>query len=97
DRVVVINDGAAVLGDELVARRLNGAGLVDGARLEHRWTAVPLPRQAKARERPRQYRRRQRRLRPALAAVGGNLDPPDRAAARPGDAGNFVEPRTLQR
>jgi hypothetical protein len=36
--------------DELRAGRLYVPGLVDGAALQSRWSAIPIPRQAKARQ-----------------------------------------------
>ena len=79
------------------ARRLHHAGVVGGAALQHGRTAVPLPRRAEAHRRLRQDRALQRRRRPALAAVGRDLDLADAAVARPGEAGDLVEARALQR
>src|SRR5689334_20550825 len=59
----------AALGDELAARRLDVAGLVPGAALQHRGAPVPAPQRAKAREGFAVHRPLQRRLRPARAAV----------------------------
>src|SRR5258708_2555594 len=54
--------GLAALRDELGARRLHGAGLVPGAALQHRGTAVPFPRHAETGEGLGQHRRLQRSL-----------------------------------
>src|SRR6266550_9522332 len=87
----------AARGDELRARWLHVAGFVPGAALQSRRTAVPLPRQSEARKRFAQHRLLQRRLRPALAAVGRHHDFGNSTVARIGDARNLIEPRPLQR
>src|SRR5216684_3150287 len=83
-------------GDEFGPGRLRVARVVPGAALQHRRAAVPTPRHAKARERLAQYRLRQGRLAPALAAVGRNHDLGDPAGPGIGDAGDLPEPRPLQ-
>src|SRR6266540_4285195 len=60
----------AAHGHELRARRLRIAGLVPGAALQYRRTAVPAPGHAEAGEGLGEHRLLQRRLRPAAAAVG---------------------------
>src|SRR5215470_1080605 len=65
DGVVVILAAQPAGLDELRARRLHHAGVVGGAALQHGGTAVPFPGGAKARERLRQDRFLQDRLRPA--------------------------------
>src|SRR5262249_57169304 len=87
--------GLAALGEERGAARLLIAGLVDGAALQDGGAAVPIPRHAEAGEGLAQHRRLQRRLRPALAAVGRDLDLADAAVAGIGEAGNLVEARRL--
>src|SRR5258708_27813896 len=71
--------GLAAHRDDLLARRLRIAGFVPRAALQHCRTAVPLPRQAKARERLAHHRLLPRRLPPRLAPGGG--DTTARAAA----------------
>src|SRR3954468_16262710 len=56
--------------DELGAGRLHVSALIPGAALQHSRGAVPAPRHTEARERLRQNRVLQRRLSPALAAIG---------------------------
>src|SRR5258708_32443004 len=71
--------GLAADGDDLGARRLHVPRLVPGAALQHRRSAVPVPGDAKARERLGEHRLLQRPLRPARAAVGRHhhfRDPP---------------------
>src|SRR5262249_47904401 len=87
--------GLAALGEERGAARLLIAGLVDGAALQDGGAAVPIPRHAEAGEGLAQHRRLQRRLRPALAAVGRDLDLADAAVAGIREAGNLVEARRL--
>src|SRR5262245_19318235 len=96
DAVEVEDRVVAVLGDELLAFRLHGAGVVSGARLEHGRRAVPPPGQPEARERARQHRRDQRRLDPGPTCIGRDLDLLDRAVARPGDAGDLMQPTSRQ-
>ncbi len=106
-------DGVVVLAGEAVQRRnfrslaarrhqlgsgrLLVAALVPRPALQYRGTAIPAPRQAKSSERLAEDWLLQRRLRPALAAVGGHHDFCDTAVARVGDAGNLIESRPLQR
>src|SRR5580700_2272356 len=71
--------------NEFRPRRLCVAVLVPSAALQDGWTAVPLPRHAKARERHAQHRLLQRGLAPALAAVGGDQNFGNPAFARIGD------------
>src|SRR5215467_2196618 len=85
------------LRQDLGAGRLHVAGLVPGAALQHHRLAVPAPGHAEARQRLAQHRLLQRRLRPALAAVGGDHDPRDAAVAGIGEAGDLVEARSFQR
>src|SRR5262249_42165286 len=60
----------AALGDELRAQRLRVSRLIPGAALQDRRLPIPAPRRAEAGKRLGLYRLLQRRLRPALAAVG---------------------------
>src|SRR5580700_3591306 len=83
--------------DELRPRRLRVAVLVPSAALQNGRTAVPLPGHAKARERHAQHRLLQRRLAPALAAVGGDQNLGNPAFARISEAGNLVKAWLLQR
>src|SRR5262245_21070898 len=62
--------GLAAMRDDLRPRRLHVAAFVPGAALQDRGAAVPAPGHAEARERLRQHWLLQRRLGPALAAVG---------------------------
>src|SRR5256714_11743114 len=86
----------AALGDELRAGRLRVAGFIPGAALQHCRATIPAPGNAKARERFAQYGLLQRRLRPALAAVGRYHHFGDPAVARIGDAGNLVKAGPLE-
>src|SRR5437764_7895797 len=97
DGVVMIIAAEAALLAEGRARWLHHAGIVGGAALQHGGPSVPLPGHAEARERLRQDGAVERGLGPALAAVGRDLDLPDAAVARPGEAGNLVEARALER
>src|SRR5438874_1545078 len=74
DGIAVIDGPVAARGDHLLTRRLDVTSFVSGAALQDRRPAVPPPGNAEARQRLRQHRRLQRRRRPALAAVGRNLD-----------------------
>src|SRR5262249_16195142 len=96
DGVEVVGAGQPALGDELRARGLHHAGVVGGAALQHRRRAVPLPRRAEARECLWQYRIAERCRRPALAAVGRDLNLPNAAVAGPSEPGNLVEARALE-
>src|SRR5262249_24175968 len=89
--------GLAAVGDELRAQRLTQAGFVPGAAHERDRLAVPTPRQGEARERLRVGRPLQRRLAPALAAVGRHHDPRDAAVALIGNAGDLVVAGPRQR
>src|SRR4029450_3361218 len=89
--------GLAAGGDELRARRLCVAGFIPRAAHENDWLTVPAPRHAEAGECLGKHRALQRRLRPALAAVGRDHDPRYAAGAGICDAGNFVIARPLQR
>src|SRR3984957_10605184 len=60
---------SATLGEHLLARGLNIAGLVPGAALQHDRLAVPAPGQAEAGPRLGEHRRIERGLGPALAGV----------------------------
>src|SRR5437588_129796 len=96
DRVVMVDVIVAAYREQFSQRRLNVAGLVDGAALDHRGLAVPMPRQAEAGQRPRQHRLLQLRLLPALAVVDRHIDTPDLAVSAPGDAADLVETRRRQ-
>src|SRR6266850_3343856 len=97
DGVVVIDPTQAALVSELRARWLHHTCVVSGATLQHGGTAVPLPRCAEAHRRLWQDRALQSRPRPASSAVSRHFDLPDAAVARPGQAGDFVEPGSRQR
>src|SRR5258705_13902744 len=96
DRVVTVDHIVAAHREQLGHCRLTVTGLVDGAALDHRRLAVPMPRQAEAGQRPRQPRLLQLRLLPALAVIDGYVDTPDFSAPGPGDAADFVETRRRQ-
>src|SRR5713226_8830571 len=89
--------GFAARGHQLGPGRLRVAGLVPRPALQDRGAAVPAPRRAEASERLAMDRRLERRLRPALAAVGGQHDFCNAAVPRVGDAGNLIESRSVQR
>src|SRR5579872_3878545 len=81
DGVVVLADesshrrnsrGFAARRHQLGARRLYIAGFIPCLALQHGRTAIPAPRHAEASECLVMHRFLQRRLRPALAAVGGH-------------------------
>src|SRR5258708_31766200 len=74
--------GGAALGNECFSRRLHVAGIVLRTALQDRSATIPVPRNTEASECFAQTRRLQRRLRPALATVGRDLDIAD--AAVPG-------------
>src|SRR5215472_11722420 len=82
--------GRAALGEHLLAGGLYVAGLVPGAALQHHRLPVPAPGQTEAGQRLGQDRRVERRLRPALAAVGRDQDLLDAAIAGISKAGNLV-------
>src|SRR5260221_14415021 len=71
--------GRATLGDECLSARLHVAGLVRRTPLQYRGATIPVPRNAESSECFAQNRRLQRRLRPALATVGRDLDLADAA------------------
>src|SRR6267378_653775 len=96
DRVVMVDVIVAAHREQFSQRGLNVAGFVDGAALDHRRLAVPMPRQAEAGQRPRQHRLLQLRLLPALAVIDGYVDTPDFAASGPGDATDFAKARRRQ-
>src|SRR5262249_10529161 len=85
----------ATLGDECLSARLHVAGLVRRTALQDRGATIPVPRNAEASECFAQNRRLQRRLRPALAAVGRDLDLADAAIFVNGNAGDLGEPAPL--
>src|SRR2546425_150665 len=66
--------GLAALGHDLGAGRLRVAGLVPRAALQDCRPAIPVPGHAEAGKSLAQHRRLQRRLPPALTAVGRNHD-----------------------
>src|ERR1700730_4946731 len=66
--------GLATLSEHLAAGRLHIAGLVPGAALQHDRLAIPAPGQAEPGQGLGEHRRVERRLRPALAAVGRDHD-----------------------
>src|SRR5262245_52253014 len=84
DGIVVVLPAQSAVGDELRARGLHHAGIVDGAALQQRRAAVPLPGGAKTSERLRQHGLLQRSAGPALAAVGRHLGRPHAALPRAG-------------
>src|SRR5882757_2974503 len=71
DRVVMVDVIVAAHREQFGQGRLHVAGLVDGAALDHRRLAIPMPRQAEAGQRPHQHRLLQLRLLPALAVIDG--------------------------
>src|SRR5215470_509614 len=73
--------GLAAGSDELRAGRLRVAGFVPGAAKQDDGLAVPAPGHGEAREGLRMDRPLQRRLRPALAAIGRDHDLGDAAGA----------------
>src|ERR1700748_3824393 len=90
-RIVVIEVVFATDGEQLGETRLHIAGFIRRAALDDRRLAVPMPRQAEARQRARQDRRLQLRFLPGLAAVDRDVDPLDLAASAPGDAGDLAK------
>src|SRR5438874_9148315 len=74
--------GLAAMRDDLGARRLHIAAFVPGSALQHRRSTVPAPGHAEAGEGLGQDRLLQRRLAPALAAIGGDHHPGDASRAR---------------
>src|SRR5258708_1652171 len=91
DRVVVIIIILAAHREQFGQRRLDIAGLVNGAALNDCRFAVPVPRQSETGQRPHEYRLLQLRFLPAPAVVDGYIDAPDLAVAAPGDAADLVE------
>src|SRR5215468_7189232 len=89
--------GLAAGGDEFGAGRLSVAALVPGAADEDHGLAVPAPGHGETRERLRVGRPLQRRLRPALAAIGRDRDLGDAAGAGIGDTRYLVVARTFER
>src|SRR2546430_12569856 len=83
--------GRAALGNECFSRRLHVAGFVRRTALQDRSATIPVPRNTEASECFAQNRRLQRRLRPALATVGRDLDFADAAIPGKGNAGDLVE------
>src|SRR5712692_10162492 len=88
--------GLAAHGHDLSPGRLHVAGLVPRAALQDRRAAILVPGHAEAGEGLAVHRFLQRRLRPALAAIGRHHDLRNPAVARIGDAGNLVEAGLLQ-
>src|SRR5882724_8003049 len=79
-----------ILRDPIGVRLLNDALLVRGAAHQRRRTAAPHPWKAETRQRLGQHRTGEGRFRPALAAIGGDVDPAHAAQARPGKPGDLV-------
>src|SRR5688572_20119799 len=84
DTIGVIVAGVTALRDHGVACPLHIAGIVGAAALQDRRPPVPSPWHVEAHRRLGQDLRLDRRLRPALAAVGRDLDLAHDAAAAPG-------------
>src|SRR6476659_5166308 len=95
--VVVVAGMKPAYVDELRTRRLYVPGLVDGAALQLRWSAIPIPEQTKARQAFRKNGLLKASFFPAPAAVCGNVDPRDPPAAGPRHAGDFVESLLAQK
>src|SRR4029450_83359 len=85
--------GLAACGHEFRPHGLRVAGLVPGAAEQNDGLTVPAPWHGEARERLRVDRSLQRRLSPALAAIGRNHDLGDAAGARIGDTRHLVVAR----
>src|SRR5262245_44778281 len=90
DPVEVEDRVVAVLGDELLALRLHGAGVVGSARLAHGRRPVPSPRQPEARQRAWQHGRHERHVHPRATAVGRHVARLDAAVGRPCEAGDLM-------
>src|SRR5262245_51740891 len=107
DAVVVLVGESERIGDRLAGLTARGhklrphglriAGLVPGPAEQGHGLAVPAPRDGEAREGLRVDRPLQRRLCPALAAIGRNHDLGDAASARIGDTRYLVVARPLER
>src|ERR1700745_2486224 len=96
DHVVMVDVIVTAHREQFSQGRLNVTGLVDGAALDHRRLAVPMPREAEAGQRPRQHRLLQFRLLPALARSDGYMHAPARAGSGPGEAAYFGKTRRRQ-
>src|SRR3989304_3352050 len=68
---------------QLRQRRLHFARFVRATRLDHRLLSVPRPVERKPGMRPRKHRSMKLRLLPTPSAVGGHVDPADRARTGP--------------
>src|SRR5256886_7337752 len=88
--------GLAARGHDLGAGRLHVAGLVPRAALQNPRTAIPAPGHAEAGKGLAVHRLLQRRLLPALAAIGRDYHLRYPAIARIGDAGDLIEAGLLQ-
>src|SRR6266487_904617 len=96
-RPVEVIDGVTTSrDDEVFARWLHVAGLVDGARGDDRFTALETPRHSKARQRDRQPRFLQLRGYPTPSAVGRDFNALDFSVTRPREAGQFVQTEAWQ-
>jgi len=91
DRIVVVERIVAAHRKQLGKRRLDIARLVNGAALNGRGLAVPMPWQTKARQCPSEDRLLQLGFLPALAVIDRNVDPSDLAVAAPGEAADLVK------
>src|SRR5688572_10702632 len=91
DRVVVVDRAPAAHLAQLVDLGLHIPGLVDGARLEHRGTAVPDPVDVEASEALGEHGRLEAGGAPVASAVDRHVDALHLAAPRPGEAGHVVE------
>src|SRR6202166_4495418 len=77
-------------------RRLHITGFIDGAALNDRWLAVPMPRKPEPGQRPCQHRLLQLRFLPVLAVIDGDLDAADLAVPAPGNAADLMKPGRAQ-
>src|SRR6218665_2976913 len=91
DRVVVIDRAPAAHRAQLGIGRLHMAGLVGGAAHHQGRLAVPGPGQVEAAQAAVEHRRLEPCGLPVAAAVDRDVDLPDLAAARPGQAADVVE------
>src|SRR5258708_38670195 len=82
--------------EKLCQCRLDVTGFIDCAALNDGRLAVPVPRKPEAGQPPRQHRLLQLRLLPALAVIDRDIDPPDLAAAAPGDTADLLKSRGAQ-